>query len=375
MARKYSGPIVDIDIHHGWKRRDEILEYLPQRWREYAVADPRSGAMPGHSQRTSVMFNVPRRRDVTPPDGSPAGTDYETMCDQLLDRHNIHRGVLTWNTGGHVNGFNRDFAIALSRAAHDWNAETWLARDPRLYGVLAPPMSAPLAAAAEIRRAGANEKIVATLLPGTPLNIPYGDPIYHPVYEAASELGLAIHMHVGAVNGEQPPGGLPLTATGGIACESQQPMHHITSFIVNGVFEKYPNLRVIVKEFGTAWLPYLMWRLDDVYDVLKFESAWVKRWPSEYIHEHIRLDTQPFEEGWRADDLERVLSTIDGVEDLLCFASDYPHGAADDPQYVAQRLPSSWVRKVMFENACRCYGWPEPRAARSAGAEGVAVPG
>ena len=30
----YSGPIVDVDIHHGWKQPQDILAYLPRRWRE-----------------------------------------------------------------------------------------------------------------------------------------------------------------------------------------------------------------------------------------------------------------------------------------------------------------------------------------------------
>jgi hypothetical protein len=35
MAR-YRGPIVDGDIHHGWKSQQEIISYLPKRWQEYA---------------------------------------------------------------------------------------------------------------------------------------------------------------------------------------------------------------------------------------------------------------------------------------------------------------------------------------------------
>lgn len=26
----YSGPIVDVDIHHGWKQPQDILDYLPK---------------------------------------------------------------------------------------------------------------------------------------------------------------------------------------------------------------------------------------------------------------------------------------------------------------------------------------------------------
>ena len=86
-------------------------------------------------------------------------------------------------------------------------------------------------------------------------------------------------------------------------------------------------------------MPYLLWRLDTNYELLKLESSWVKRWPSEYIREHIVLDTQPLDEGPRPDDLRRLLQTVDGIDQMLCFASDYPHAASDDPLYVARRLP------------------------------------
>ena len=39
MTGTYAGPVVDVDIHHGWKRPEDVLEYLPKRWREYATAN------------------------------------------------------------------------------------------------------------------------------------------------------------------------------------------------------------------------------------------------------------------------------------------------------------------------------------------------
>jgi predicted TIM-barrel fold metal-dependent hydrolase len=58
------------------------------------------------------------------------------------------------------------------------------------------------------------------------------------------------------------------------------------------------------------------------------------------------------------------MATVDGVEDLLCFSSDYPHFSFDDPVYIARVLPERWHRKIFCENACQLYGWgvPEPLA-------------
>jgi predicted TIM-barrel fold metal-dependent hydrolase len=46
-----------------------------------------------------------------------------------------------------------------------------------------------------------------------------------------------------------------------------------------------------------------------------------------------------------------------GGEELLCFASDYPHWDTDDPTYIAGRLPEKWHQKIFHDNAARFFGW------------------
>ena len=156
-----------------------------------------------------------------------------------------------------------------------------------------------------------------------------GRPLYHPIYRAAVDLGLQISVHpcpddrptavVHSVGGGR-------TQTDWLSQVGQQGMAHIASLIVHGVFEKYPDLRVVIKEHGISWLPHLMWKLDDNYDLLRFESPWVKRWPSEYIRDHIKVSTQPIEESPDdKDGLARLLGSVDGMDDMLCFSTDYPH--------------------------------------------------
>jgi predicted TIM-barrel fold metal-dependent hydrolase len=89
----------------------------------------------------------------------------------------------------------------------------------------------------------------------------------------------------------------------------------------------------------------------------------VKKWPSEYIREHIKLSTQPIEVGKEGGGWAEVMAGIEGVEDLLCFSTDYPHFSFDDPAFIARVLPEAWHRKVFCDNACSVYGWTPPAAA------------
>jgi predicted TIM-barrel fold metal-dependent hydrolase len=321
----------------------------------------RQSKLPTLARVPQVFGAVPTEKGGTvPADGSPAGTDYPTLREQWLDHFNIWRGVLTFNAGTHVNTDNRDFNVAIARAVHDWNADTWLTYDKRLYGVVCPPVTSPDEAAREIRRVAENPRIVAILLPGSPWARPYGDPLFHSVYDAAQEVGLPVDVHIGISTADRWVGGVSAYSSEAGTFMAHDAMHHLTSLIVHGVFEKFPKIRFLVKEYGIAWLPYVMWKLDENEELLRLESPWVKRRPSDYLREHVILDTQPLDEGRHPDELKRLLGSVDGIESMLAYASDYPHCASDDPNHVARRLPDGWQRAVMCDNACRHYGWSPP---------------
>jgi predicted TIM-barrel fold metal-dependent hydrolase len=132
--------------------------------------------------------------------------------------------------------------------------------------------------------------------------------------------------------------------------------HHLASLITHGVFERFPGSRVLFVEHGFTWLPSVLWNLDGRYEVLRRESPWVKRLPSDYVREHVRFSTQPFDMTKDRKQLIGLLESYEGMEDLLCFASDYPHWDADEPSYLASRLPKAWLPKVFYENAAQFFG-------------------
>lgn len=363
---RYEGPIIDVDVHHVWKSSQEVVDYLPQRWREYLSSNPKRALLPV-SAAPNLWPNSARLVESFEPGGT-RGTDYDILVEKLLDPHNYHRCVLTHDVGHYGAHFNTLFGAAIARAANDWTIERWLARDDRFVTVALVALGDPPEAAKEIRRVGSHPQIVGVCFAGNPLGRPFGDPIYDPIYEAAVEMGLHIGLHVGAVDrpgvatanvgGPVPPGILKMSLY------AQQAMHYISSFIAFGTFERFPQLKVLVKEFGLTWLPGLLWRLDAEYETLRLETPYVKRWPSEYVRDHIKLSTQPIEEGPSKRALIQLLETVDGIDDLLCFSSDWPHLSADDPSYAARVFPDAWRRKIFFENACDFFGWDAVAADR-----------
>jgi predicted TIM-barrel fold metal-dependent hydrolase len=131
-------------------------------------------------------------------------------------------------------------------------------------------------------------------------------------------------------------------------------MSHVTSLVCHGVFERYRDLRVVLIEGGVCWLPGLLWRLDQNYKALRMEVPWVKRLPSEYVRDHLRLTTQPLERPASTKDLRAVLEMI-GPE-MLLFATDYPHWDFDNPLYLP--LEDDWAEQVLDTNAREWYRLP-----------------
>lgn len=130
----------------------------------------------------------------------------------------------------------------------------------------------------------------------------------------------------------------------------------LASVISEGVLDLFPTVRIALLESGFTWLPAFMWRFDKEWRNLRRLVPWVKRAPSEYIREHVRLTIQPLDAppAWR--DMERTIAQIDG-DQMFLFATDYPHMHSTNPlETLLPQLPDALARKIRYENARDLYG-------------------
>ena len=351
--------MIDCDVHQSFNDVSDLLPWIDPAYRDYMLHAGFGGFdLPNYL--TWIQPHGFTRGDSVPPDGGVPGSDYETMRKQLLDPLDVEYAILTGEDILSISSLpNPQLAAALGTAYNRWLIDEWLPRDSRLKGSLVVATQDAERAAEEIRAFGHHPGVVQVLLPCA-ATTGYGHPQYHPIYEAAVEVGLPVAMHVGGEGlGINPPPtstGYPSYYIEWHVLLIQCAMSHVVSFVCHGVFEKYPEFRVAMIEVGFTWLPTLLWRLDTDWRALRSEVPWVKWLPSETVREHMRFTSQPLDEPNSRGKLKRAFELFDGLEDMLMFATDYPHWDFDRPDLVSLRLPGSWREKVMSENARSLYG-------------------
>ena len=159
-------------------------------------------------------------------------------------------------------------------------------------------------------------------------------------------------------------GGNPITASGWPSFYIEEMVGHsqcqqtaLASIVLEGVFERYPKLKMVMIEAGFGWAPSLSWRLDKSFERLHSEVPHLKRKPSEYIRDHIYWTTQPMEDPERRDHLFDVIDWIGW--DKLLFATDYPHWDFDEPSRVLpQASATPTARRSISAMPRSCTGSP-----------------
>ena len=137
----------------------------------------------------------------------------------------------------------------------------------------------------------------------------------------------------------------------------------VTSLVFEGVFERFPKLKVVLIEGGFAWAPALCWRMDKHWERMRAETPHVKRPPSEYVREQVWFTTQPIEEPENPQHLAEVIEWLGW--DRLMFSTDYPHWDFDHPQHAFKfAMTEAQKSKVFRDNAQRVVQAAVKRQAR-----------
>jgi uncharacterized protein len=354
MARDYR--VIDTDIHNIVSER-RVMDYLSEPWRSRYESGSRGPGHLGYWNPNGVM-----RSDTKLPDGTRIENSPQNLARHFLDVYDLEYGVLVPAGALHVGlSPDPDFAAAVVAANNDVIVDDWLPADPRFRASLVVSPADPTSAAAEIRRHGSHPGMVQVVMPSG-ARMPYGQRFFHPIYEAAQEMGLPVAIHPGSegvgISGSPSAAGYPSTYIEWHTGLVGSYIAHLTSLVTEGVFQKFPRLKFVLIEGGVSWLPPILWRLDKNWKALRQTVPWLDRAPSEVVADHVMLTTQPIEEPNDPEHLRQLLRMFP-AEKMLMFATDFPHWDGDTPEFAARWLPPELVDPVMGETARQLYGLPD----------------
>jgi uncharacterized protein len=244
-------------------------------------------------------------------------------------------------------------ATQLLMAYNRWFTETILPRDDRIKTMLGLPFENPDASLRTIREYADHPDVLGFLVTSQ-RTVGVHRNEYMKIYAELEERGMPIGFHAGPNQGDSMTSTmnkfLSAHAISFVTCN----ITHMTNWVINGIPQRFPNLKTMWIESGLAWVPFLMQRLDHEYFMRQSDAPLLTKPPSDYMRE-MYYTSQPLE----ITDMGLVESTFRATdaEHTLMYSSDWPHWDFDVPGRIMSLpfLSEQAKRNILGENARKVF--------------------
>lgn len=280
--------------------------------------------------------------------------DLEGERIQIMDKSGVNMHVLSLTSPG-VQTFHTDFARNLAKLANDRLAETIRKHPARFTGLASFAPQDPKEAAREIDRA-INKLKLNGLIVNSHTNGEYlDDRKFWPIFEAANAVNAAIYIH---------PRNMPdpcsfmvranVDLSGALWGFQMETGVHAMRLIVSGVFDQFPNLKIVLGHMGEA-LPYWLYRIDYMYRAYTRGQSKLKKMPSQYVRDNFWITTS----GMNTHPVLKYCVEVLGADHVM-FAIDYPYQESPEAADFMNSAPLSAAdcEKIAHGNAERVFHIP-----------------
>ena len=241
---------IDCDIHPALPSTKALLPYLDDHWREQVLQRGIDGL-----DLTSYPVGIPLsgRADWRPAKGKP-GSDFGLLQKNALDDFGTSHAICNVLYGAQA-AYDPYLASAFCRAINDWVVAEWLAKDKRLRASILLPMQAPNLAVEEIERRAGDKRFVQAMVLAQGEQL-LGRRHFWPVWAACEKYQLPLGIHAGSAYRSAPSSvGWPSYRLEYYIAEAQAMQAQVLNLVLEGVFKKFPDFKVVLMESGVSWLP------------------------------------------------------------------------------------------------------------------------
>ena len=308
-ARQDNYFIVDVDAHVTetafWS--DVVDRMESDVYKQMARAFKERGGSPGLMNSTPGMLyqdvfgRIPHQQRLG--EAVPGGHTHAqvTLVQRAMDSMGIDYMVV-FPTPMLVLGMHPqvEMEVVIGNAFNKWLTEEVLPQDPRIKAMLYLPFNHPEASVKAVEMYADNPSVIGFSVTSTRFRAVNHDS-YMPLYSAIQATGKPLAFHSGFHWGDQSMQ----------QCNKFISMHaisfvyyniiHMTNWIMNGLPERFPKLKLVWIESGLAWVPFLMQRLDSEYMMRSSEAPLLKRKPSEYMQRDVLFEPAAGALQYRAD--------------------------------------------------------------------------
>ncbi|HWV43540.1 MAG: amidohydrolase [Pseudolabrys sp.] len=352
--------IVDVDAHHyETEAFSEIADYIddPVLRREAKFQGMARGgiaSMDGsYQEMTGRITRYPERRGEKVP---PQPHRDITLMYRWMDALRVDVACMFPTPMLNIVTCPRiEVEVALARAYNRWLCDNILeSENGRLKSMLYLPFNDPAACIDIVEKFGSRKGVIGFMVVATHYRSVH-DNAYMKLYSMLQERNLPLAFHAAYTWSDKQ---LSLTnrfmAVHALGFTWHN-MLHMTNWLVNGMPERFPKLKIIWIESGLAWVPFLMQRLDNEFMMRSSDAPLLKRIPSDYMRE-MYYTSQPMEMVNNPKALEVTFEMINAKTQLL-YSSDYPHWDMDLPStiYDLPFLDEQAKRDILGGNAQRLF--------------------
>lgn len=273
-----------------------------------------------------------------------------------MDKFDIAVQIVSPNTQAVQYLKDADRAVAVAVQVNDMTEAFVVQAPDRFRGLAVLPMQDPERAARELERCVHEKKFVGAFIHGqTGLgDYPYyDDPCYDLLWKRLEALDVPLYIHPRSPEPDQ------IKAFDG--CDellgNTWDWGFVTGTLVlrmvfNGVFERFPNLKVVIGHMGET-IPYCLKRLDEGYECRRlWEQGKITSPPSHYLKRNLYIATSG---GFRPETMACAVEAL-GIDKIL-FGTDYPHFPTEMAveQLEQCRLTKGELEAICSKNAERLF--------------------